>query len=379
MLLTNAFEPDPRVHQEAISLIAAGYDVSILCWDRDLKAPCSEVIDGINIERIHVRSTHGRGSIQIFFLFLFWFKALTWAHSKSFHVLHCHDFDTLPIGYLLSRLISAKLIYDAHENYADMLENVPPWLKSVIRTVENRILKHVDLLITVGKTLEEDFQSRGAVRTCVVGNWKNSEDFSFPESRINHEKSKLGIRRGQLTVSFIGNLGLERQLIPLIEAIKRSPDCFLLVGGRGPSEQIAQQAAKEYPNIAYLGFVDPPKVSFYTTMSDVLYYGFDPQNRNSRFSAPNKLFEAIAAGKAVLTGNFGEIGKLTREFRLGYILPSYTKEHIETALRFFLTQDRTEQIRNNARAALKKYNWVLAQKMLLDAYNSLCSSSHLQD
>ena len=76
MLLTNAFEPDPRVHQEAISLVENGYDVTILCWDRDRKFPPEEVIDGIKIERIYVRSTHGRGSTQVPFLLFFWLKSL---------------------------------------------------------------------------------------------------------------------------------------------------------------------------------------------------------------------------------------------------------------------------------------------------------------
>ena len=67
MLLSNAFDPDPRVHREAAALIRQGYDVRILCWDRDLKASEFETIDGIKIQRVCVKSTHGRGSTQMFF------------------------------------------------------------------------------------------------------------------------------------------------------------------------------------------------------------------------------------------------------------------------------------------------------------------------
>src|SRR5581483_6695758 len=65
MLLTNCFEPDPRVHAEAKALVEAGYRVSILAWDRDRKRPRNEVIDGIEVERIYVSSTHGRGATQL--------------------------------------------------------------------------------------------------------------------------------------------------------------------------------------------------------------------------------------------------------------------------------------------------------------------------
>ena len=45
MLLTNAFDPDPRVHHEAKALVESGYDVTILCWDRDYKTPAYEITE----------------------------------------------------------------------------------------------------------------------------------------------------------------------------------------------------------------------------------------------------------------------------------------------------------------------------------------------
>ena len=88
MLVSSAFDPDPRVHQEAASLTQDGCHVNLICLDRDDKAKLHEVIDGIEVDRIRVRSTHGRGSGQIFFLLIFWLKAFAWARSKPFDVVH---------------------------------------------------------------------------------------------------------------------------------------------------------------------------------------------------------------------------------------------------------------------------------------------------
>ncbi|MEA1970367.1 MAG: glycosyltransferase family 4 protein, partial [Thermodesulfobacteriota bacterium] len=302
MLLTNAFDPDPRVHQEAKALAENGYDVTILCWDRDYKAPDYEIIDGIKVERIYVRSTHGRGITQILFLFLFWLKTYLRASSKDFDVVHCHDFDTLPLGYILSRQKGAKLVYDAHESYVDMLGNIPKWLKVLIYQVENILLRRTDLLITVGEILGENLAKRGAKNTCVVGNWKDPEKFKFPSKVLEKKKKSLNIADGQLIICFIANLGKERQLPQLIEAVKNMPETFLIVGGNGPCKGLVEDAARMYPNIHYLGYVNPDKIPFYTAMSDVIFYGFDPSNPNAKYSAPNKLFEALAAGKPTLTG-----------------------------------------------------------------------------
>ena len=371
MLLTNAFEPDPRVHQEAKSLVENGYCVTILCWDRDCKFPPQEVIDGITIERIYVRSTHGRGSTQAPFLLLFWLKAYAKASVKDFDIVHCHDFDTLPLGYLLAKRKKTKVIYDAHESYVDMLGNLPGWLKMAIYKVEGFLLKRTDLLITVGDILREAFIRRGAKQTCVVGNWKDPSQFQFPPEALKEERKRLNIFNGQLVISFITNLGMERQLQPLIAAVKESREIFLIIGGDGPCREIVKDASQKCGNIAYLGYVNPSKVPFYTALSDIIFYGFDPVNPNSRFSAPNKLFEALAAGKAVLTGDFGEIGKIVTETRCGLILRSFSEQEIKGSFSKF-TSEVSSQLQDNAsKAASVKYNWQNARIALLDQYNHL--------
>lgn len=372
MLLTNAFDPDPRVHQEAKALVEKGYDVTILCWDRDYKAPAYEIIDGIKVERIYVRSTHGRGITQMLFIFFFWLKVYIKAYSKDFDVVHCHDFDTLPLGYILSRQKGVKLVYDAHESYVDMLGNIPPRLKTAIYHVENSFLKRIDLLITVGEILRESLVRRGARKTCVVGNWKDPKKFQFPKKVLEKGIKRLNIADNQLVISFIANLGTERQLPQLIEAVKNLPETFLIVGGNGPCRGLVEDAARRYPNIHYLGYVNPDKIPFYTALSDVVFYGFDPINPNAKYSAPNKLFEALAAGKPVISGNFGEIGRIVRETQGGHILSTYSTDEIKKALSLLSNSAAIERFAEKARnAGLNEYCWDKARLILLRKYEGL--------
>ena len=371
MLLTNAFDPDPRVHQEAKSLVENGYCVTILCWDRDYKFPPQEVIDGIKVERIYVKSTHGRGTTQAPFLFLFWVKVYARASRKGFDIVHCHDFDTLPLGYVLAKPKKAKLIYDAHESYVDMLGNLPGWLKMAIYKAEDFLLKRTDLLITVGDILRGAFIRRGAKQTCVVGNWKDPSQFQFPPEALKEERKRLNILNGQLVILFIANLGMERQLQPLIAAVKESREIFLIIGGDGPCSEIVKEVSQRYANIAYLGYVNPSKVPFYTALSDIIFYGFDPANPNSKFSAPNKLFEALAAGKAVLTGDFGEIGKIVKDKKCGLILNNFSEQGIKKIF-LELRPDVLNLCKENAlKSALNRYNWGNASSILLTMYGSL--------
>ena len=62
MLLSNAYDPDPRVRQEALALLSNGHRVHLLAWDRDLKSPAYESMEGVEVERVFLPSRHGRGT-----------------------------------------------------------------------------------------------------------------------------------------------------------------------------------------------------------------------------------------------------------------------------------------------------------------------------
>ncbi|MGZ3733303.1 MAG: glycosyltransferase, partial [Parachlamydiaceae bacterium] len=240
-----------------------------------------------------------------------------------------------------------------------------------IYKAENFLLKRIDLLITVGESLREAFIRRGAKETCVVGNWKDPSKFKFPPSFLEEEKQRLHISNSQLVISFIANLGEERQLTQLIEAVKETPRVTLVVGGDGPCGGFVQDASRKYSNIIYLGYVHPSKVPLYTAISDIIFYGFDPSNPNSKFSAPNKLFEALAAGKAVLTGDFGEIGRIVKETECGFVVNDYSIMEIKNTFAT-LKAETLDQFKENAyRHALSKYNWENASLILLSHYESL--------
>lgn len=371
MLLSNAFDPDPRVHREARVLVEEGYSVTIFGWDRDRKQACNEMVDGILVERIYVDSTHGRGSTQILYLFLFWIKAFWKGLFKKYDIVHAHDFDTLPLGYVLAKLKRSKLVYDSHESYVDMLHTLPAIVKKSVLHAENFLMKKTDLIITVGEILRQYLIDRGADNVCVVGNWQDPGNFIFEEEAIQSEKSNLGIAADKKVVVFIANLGRERCVSELIHAICDSFDTHLILGGNGPCADFAHEASKKYNNITYLGYVHPERVPFYTALADIVFYGFDPNNPNARFSAPNKLFECLAAGKSLITGDFGEIGKIVREMNCGVIVPDYSVDSIANEISNMTIQKLYSYNENSKQACEEKYSWDKAKDILLTNYMSL--------
>jgi glycosyltransferase involved in cell wall biosynthesis len=332
-----------------------------------------EVIDGIQIERIFVSSSYGRGSTQLRYLWKFWKEAYKRAIKRAPDVIHAHDFNTLPLGYWIGKKMRVPVIFDAHESYHEMLaDNVHPLIKLIIASAERFFVKRIDLLITVGSILEEEYKRRGAKKTVVVGNWKRLEDFQFSEAEVKIARKELGLPESRLIISFVGYLLPSRGLLSLIKAVSSEKEVFLVIGGKGQFENEVLEATKDEDNIKYLGYTVPERVPIITSVSDVVFYGMENDSGNCKYSAPNKLFEALAAGRAVLTCKIGEIGRIVKEEDCGFRLEKIDAGNLSDAFKKLCNPLILAKYKRNAVLAGKnKYNWSNAEKTLLKGYKEV--------
>jgi glycosyltransferase involved in cell wall biosynthesis len=373
MLLTNAYDPDPRVRQEALTLIGMGCRVQLLAWDRDLKADASELMEGVEVERVFLSSKHGRGTTQILFYAALYLKMLWRGLRTQFDIVHCHDLDTLPIGFVLGKLKRKPIVYDAHESFSDMLEgSVAPVVRRCVLWLETLLIRRTDLLITVGEKLRRHFAGRGARHSVVVGNWKRLEEFSRSEEQNAAVRRQLGIPDGAMVVVCITQLLKDRQIPELLEAIDTLPNAYAIVGGNGVLEPLVKEWAARNPRVIHIGFVRGADIPAYTCAADVVYYGFNPDNPNARFSAPNKLYEALAAGRPLITGNFGEIAEVVRDSSCGFVLQKYSVDTVRKALSDLLDVDlRVSMARTARRVGQGTMNWAKGEEVLHREYSAL--------
>jgi glycosyltransferase involved in cell wall biosynthesis len=373
MLLTNAYEPDPRVRQEALALIGMGCRVRLLAWDRDLKGKPNESMEGVEVERVFLPSKHGRGSMQMFFYAWLYLKMLWKGWRTRFEVVHCHDLDTLPLGYLLGKLKRKPIVYDAHENFTDMLQgSVHPALRQGLLWLENFLIRRVDLLITVGEKLRRHFAERGARHSAVVGNWKRLDEYSRTPEQNLAVRRRLGIPDSAMVVACITQLLRDRKIEEVVQAVKQCPGIYLIIGGNGVLEDRVREWAEQNPRIIYVGFIRGAEIPDYTSAADVIYYGFDPENPNARFSAPNKLYEALAAGRPLITGDFGEIADVVREAGCGIVLPQYSPADIREALEQLVKSSEREAMALSAsRFGRTAMNWQKGEEILHREYSAL--------
>jgi len=67
-----------------------------------------------------------------------------------FDVVHANDFDTLLAGRRAARPSNARLVYDAHEIYADQEPDAPALYRRFVRTLEGPLARRAAAVVTAG-------------------------------------------------------------------------------------------------------------------------------------------------------------------------------------------------------------------------------------
>ncbi len=371
MLLTNPFRPDPRVYEEAKVLLKEGYDVTILCWNRGEDYPQREVIDGINVERISVPSSYGIPGDFLKGIFLFYLKAMEKVRREKFDIIHANDFDTLPLAIILKKLHRWKVVYDAHDHYSSMIEDVMPYpIPRFVRKLEKSLIKYTDARIAATEDLGKLIF--GTLPFETIMNAKNLKDYDIENSKIQEFRKKINPEEKFLIV-YIGILKLWTPLPHIIKAVKNMPEVLLLVGGKGPHKAQILDMIKGASNISYLGWVHKREVPLYTLSSDLIVLPSNPNKEYTRVAVANKLMEALAAGKPIIAGENTAGGRIVKECKCGLICRFGDIECLREKIKYVRENEKERNIfgKNARRCAEKKYNWEVMSRRLLNLYSNL--------
>jgi glycosyltransferase involved in cell wall biosynthesis len=287
--------------------------------------------------------------------------------------VHCHDFDTLPIGWAASRLAGKPCVFDAHEPYPEMQRERSAVLYHTSRVLEQFLAPRCSHIITVGEFMRRRFLAltRDKVEVTVIGNWKDPEKFSLPEAVISKARADLQLPPHDLLIGFFGALYRSKPVLPLLEAAKALGRVAVVIAGKGEDEGMVREWAAQYPWVKFLGMVPSAQVELYTRTCDAMYYGLDPKFEAAIYSTPNTLFSAISAARPILTTDCGELGEVVRNTGCGYLMPELTEAACEDGLRALLDPAMRAKLEEGARFASSTYSVAQAKRRLAAIYSGL--------
>jgi hypothetical protein len=360
------YEPDVRLRKTTQSLAGAGFDVTVVAWDRSGELPRRERDGAVAIERVRVRSRRGRGLGQIFFLGRAGLAMMRRLRRHRPDVVHAVDLPMLLVAVLARPFVGRpKIVYDAFEIYSLMVAHrFPRPVLGVLRLLERRLPRAAQLVIVAGISRRTWFEHEG-IASIVVPNWVAAPEGPGPDQAARTAaRASFGVESGQFCLVYAGALLASRDLESLLRYAGRHPADAILIAGTGDREAWLATAVEGLPNVRLLGWLpDPAGVML---SADALFYALHTDHPYAAYAAPNTLYVAIAAAVPLVFRAQGELGLLGAQHDIGR---TFTDDaSLDAATAELRDPVVAERVRQSMRALRAGYSWDAAVAPLLAAY-----------
>jgi glycosyltransferase involved in cell wall biosynthesis len=403
MLVANSVRGDPRVWRESKTLADGGHLVSAGGIERESQFPPFDVVSRLEITLVPPSRLSGLAARTLkmarkaeprpmptwsrqnrawkalrtgnsLFQFMGDVTSLL-KHTQSVKrlapdVIHAHDLNALWPAVVLGRRYGIRVVYDSHEVFSEMM-SFQLGYKRWLQRLEQRLLNRVEACITVSDGIADLFVERYKVKRPYV--IRNIPD-GVPIAPRSHA--------GPITFIYQGGLIPGRGLESLVRAFSILPQgCTsrLVIRGFGPMlpglrEEISRLGLWE--RVVLAGPVPPSEVILKASEADVGVIPFLPINTNNRLALPNKLFEYLLAGIAILAdGGLQEIGKIIERNQCGRVYASAETTALSEQLSRLSRDGDVMRLRQNAyQAAGRELNWD-AEKHKLEAVYEVLQGS----
>jgi glycosyltransferase involved in cell wall biosynthesis len=236
------------------------------------------------------------------------FSQVVWRNRRALlddvEVLVVHDVYLLPLARLLSRSLRIPFLYDAHEDYAAMESGrLPRWWLKAATALETRLARGANAVVVPGRTRSGRWVSVGIPAPVVL---RNRGAGSPPNED----------RPADWDLAYVSaTLDPARRPDVFLEVARRRPDLRFALAGDGRWAREVEQAARELPNVDWLGWVDD--ASAVLARSRAAFYGLDPGHSYANKACPNTLFDALRARRPLIFFCGGEPEELLARFRIG--------------------------------------------------------------
>ncbi|MDQ0227156.1 glycosyltransferase family 4 protein [Metabacillus niabensis] len=357
---------DGRIyHKQCKSLKKAGYDVTLLAPKPDKMIKD----DGINLIPIEKPKNELKR-------FLHAFKVFKLAKETKADLYHFHDPELIPVGVLLRIFTRKPVIFDVHEHYPNAIMSkkyLKSWLKRPIRLAYEIIEKlSLPILSGVIYTTEEIGKRYKSYTSCKIENYPLTDMFP-PLQKVKGDHH---------TLLYLGGITRIRGIEELIDgfakvAIERPEAKLLFVGGfeSDSFEREIKQKVKEHhleEKVQFKGKVPYEQIEGYLSTASIGIIPYLPVP-NHLVCLPNKLFEYMAAGVAVISSDFPHYRKVVESSSSGLLIDPESPQSIAKAMISLLDDATlTDEMGQNGRVAFEtKYNWNSEEEKLVAFYRKI--------
>lgn len=282
----------------------------------------------------------------------------------------------LGIPYLLT--FSADPIFE-HGLYGEPLRGVQRRLASWEAKLTYRIARKIICVSEAGRQQLIDRWQIDPIKIVVVPNGVDTNMFR-PKNSASSVESLLGLSpNGNPIIAFMGGFqpwhGLDHLVESYVMVRARQPNAKLLLVGDGPERPAIEEMVQRHgveDGVIFTGQINQDEVSDLLSLADIAVLPY-PQLPSELWFSPLKLYEYMAAGKAIVASNSGQIADMIDEGSTGCLVePGDTKAFAEAILRLIRYPGLRRRLGKAARLkSLEEHTWDRRIRQIEQTYLSV--------
>lgn len=375
------------IHRIVSALIEDGHTPTILSRSRKCDTNYeyikkTVIIDGIEVENfeLQLKADTGKGLKNLTILKEYIDLVKEWIENNvnDFDVIHAFDLDSGLIAKKICKKYNKYFVYHIADFYVDSRSKIPGIFKKIIKNLEFGIINSADSTIICTEERKKQIEGSKPKKLTVVHNSPSiNENFkkqidelikSKEQSFCNKENCE---KKSKIRLCYIGNLSKRRFIDQILISISKRENFELVLGGNAELVDMAEEYSRKFSNIYFLGSVPYEETFKYYIDSDIMFAIYNPNINNHRYSAANKIYEAMLLKKPIIVAKNTSMDVIVEKYDMGFTI-NFNIEDFEKLL------DEIENNRNiinikskNMSGVYQDYSWIEMKNRIKNIYRDL--------
>ena len=389
MILDKTFPPDPRVENEAISLVKNGFDVYLFCltYGNEL---FEENYKGVNVVRYKSNKLIYKLSALVytfpFYTFILKKKIHHFLKTKKVDFIHIHDIQ-IAEATITANKTNLPMVLDLHDNMPEIIKYYPHLQKFPGKQLispkkwkkkEEEFIKKVDKVITVSQEFVDELFERTNISNNKITLVPNTIHKSFYNEAVI-EEAIVKKYKNNFVILYLGDTGLRRGLLTAIRSIPylkdKIPNIKLVVVGKNSTDSILKKEVKRLNVEKYVDFQGWQNVKLFPSYIKASSICISPLHRNIQHDVAyaNKLFQYMSFEKPLLVSNATAQKNLVEKINAGLVHKAEDEiDFAEKVMELYTNEILCKQMGANGKKFVdEEFYWEKTSEKLIELYRNL--------
>lgn len=306
------------------------------------------------------------------------------ATASPMDVIHCHGFQTLPIGTAIKHKTGVPLIWDVNDTYEELAHGNALHTKQC-RAIIEKYQSYVDRFIVSNDGVAAFYEKNHPLlpRATVV---RNSVIDVTDDGRL---RIATGLPPTQKIVLYQGRFSEKRGLLRIVEAAVHLEPAWTLVimgWGDGSEDELKTRvveinrarADRPFPAVCLLPTVKQLEFPYWAAGASVCLTPYENVGSNDD-RTPNKLWTYSAAGVPILCSPLIELKEVVENNGIGWLLPCDGFPSVIADAINKLTDEEILEARRNCKKYIANENWNSYGQRIVRVYSELFNKGGERD